>query len=751
MSAASDSSATPARLTAERGIRGCSDCRCRSPRSIAVRWFVPLYRSGDEISAYYHLEQRFGPWARTYALLCYVLSQLARIGTILYLVALALSPLTGWDIRTIILVTGVLVTIYTLLGGIEAVIWTDVAQSFVLIAGACSVRALCLTGMPDGSGAVVRDRQRQRQIQSLGSFSLSPSSLTLPEPTFWIVLIYGVFINLQNFGIDQSFVQRYITAKSDRDAKFSVWLATLLFPIMSAVFFFIGTGLFSLYQANPEMLSEVQMQVAEPRCWSATASRSPTRRSPRRPPTLKPADIGDKVLPHFIVNKLPTGLAGLLIAAIFAAAMSSMDTSLNSSATLYLCDVHKRYFRPGSRRPRIDEDPSSSDAADGRRRHPGGSGDVPRKKRARRLVEPAGNFHRRDAGVVPAGADFKKSEEPASDRFGRRGVLLIFWLSLSPIRLVAGRIGRLGEPAAPVHDDHAGDEFDCAIGCPAELVWQVATGTMKLSLSCRIAEGFLSKEDALIPLGELCDLAVEAGYEAICMRPSQLDVHASVESINAASQMIRQRQLEVTMVSGDVDVVYNNDRGPNCLTNITAHLNLAEALGASLVRVCLKTEHDIAAAQCEADEAAERGITLVHQCHVQSLFETVDQIEQRLRQIDRPNFGLIFEAANLEECRQDYGPETIARLAPWIRNVYLQNQRLTPNGSVVLDTWSHGPVSFDIIQIPAAGGIDFSLVFAGLRRAGYDGIVTVHQSAPEDGESFLRSALDTAQFLKGLM
>ena len=94
---------------------------------IAVRWFIPLYRSGDEISAYYHLEKRFGPWARTYALLCYVLSQLARIGTILYLVALVMSPLTGWDIRTIILCTGVLVTIYTLLGGIEAVIWTDVA------------------------------------------------------------------------------------------------------------------------------------------------------------------------------------------------------------------------------------------------------------------------------------------------------------------------------------------------------------------------------------------------------------------------------------------------------------------------------------------------------------------------------------------------------------------------------------------------------------------------------------------------
>jgi SSS family solute:Na+ symporter len=311
---------------------------------IAVRWFIPLYRSSDEVSAYYHLEKRFGPWARTYALLCYLLSQLARMGTILYLVALALAPLTGWDVKTIILITGVLVTVYTLLGGIEAVIWTDVVQSVVLIAGALLCAGLIITGMPDGPGQLFQIASENDKF-SLGSFSLSPESLTLPDPTFWIVLVYGIFINIQNFGIDQSFVQRYITAKSDRDARFSVWLAALLFPIMSAVFFFIGTGLYSLYQANPQMLREVTMQVATtqllqdgmPVTDEAVIAKAAT---------LSPADVGDKVLPHFIVNKLPVGLAGLLIAAIFAAAMSSMDTSLNSSATLYLCDIHKRYLGP---------------------------------------------------------------------------------------------------------------------------------------------------------------------------------------------------------------------------------------------------------------------------------------------------------------------------------------------------------------------------------------------------------------------
>jgi SSS family solute:Na+ symporter len=311
---------------------------------IAVRYFVPLYRSSDTISAYAHLETRFGPWARTYALICYLLTQLARIGTILYLVALALAPLTGWDVKTIILITGLLVTIYTLLGGIEAVIWTDVAQSIVLIAGAILCAGLLLTNMPGGPGQLFEVANANGKF-SLGSFSLNPATLTMPDPTFWMVLVYGFFINLQNFGIDQSFVQRYITARSDRDATFSVWLGAILFPIVSVLFFFIGTGLFSLYHSDPTLLNEVKVQVAETQLVQAgeAVTESAIEEIAAR---LEPADIGDKVLPHFIVRKLPAGLAGLLIAAIFAAAMSSMDTSLNSSATLVLCDIYKRYFRP---------------------------------------------------------------------------------------------------------------------------------------------------------------------------------------------------------------------------------------------------------------------------------------------------------------------------------------------------------------------------------------------------------------------
>ena len=281
---------------------------------VAAKYFVPLYRKGNEISAYHHLEARFGPWARVYALVCYLLTQLARMGTILYLVALALMPLTGWDLKTIIIVTGILVTIYTLLGGIEAVIWTDVAQSVVLTAGAVLCAVILIGGMPEGPGQLF-DIAKEHDKFSLGSMGAS-----VIEPTFWVVLVYGIFINLQNFGIDQSFVQRYLTAKTDRDAKFSVWLGALLFVPISALFFFIGTALFSFYTAQPELL----------------------------PASVDSANAPDSVLPHFIVTQLPVGVTGLLIAAIFAAAMSSVDTSLNSSASLFLCDVYKRFIRPSA-------------------------------------------------------------------------------------------------------------------------------------------------------------------------------------------------------------------------------------------------------------------------------------------------------------------------------------------------------------------------------------------------------------------
>jgi SSS family solute:Na+ symporter len=240
---------------------------------VAVRWFVPFYRRSGEVSAYHHLETRFGAWARTYAVICYLLTQLARMGTIMYLLALALAPLTGWSLTSLILVTGGITIFYTLIGGIEAVIWADVVQSIVLIGGALACAGLLVLRMPEGPGQMFRIAAEHDKF-GLGSFGVS-----LAQPTFWVVLIYGLVINLQNFGIDQSYVQRYATAPTEAEARKSVWLGGLLYVPISALFLFIGTGLFAYYSARPDLLPAGLDLGAKP----------------------------DAVFPHFIHFGLPVG------------------------------------------------------------------------------------------------------------------------------------------------------------------------------------------------------------------------------------------------------------------------------------------------------------------------------------------------------------------------------------------------------------------------------------------------------------
>ena len=281
---------------------------------IAAKWFVPFYRNTGEISAYRHLEHRFGPWARVYTVICYLLTQITRAGTILLGVSIGMHAVTGWDIRLIILATGILVTLYTLVGGIEAVIWTDVIQSLVLSLGAIVVIALLLWGDP--GGVALLGTAAEMDKFSLGSFSPDFS-----QSTFWVVLLFGIFINLTNFGIDQNYVQRYHTAKSESAAVRSLWLGAVTYIPVSAMFFFIGTLLYGFYQAHPAELAEI----------TALADGAG-----------KSGAVSDFALPHFMANHLPAGVGGLLVAALFAAAMSTIDTSLNSSATITLRDVFRK-------------------------------------------------------------------------------------------------------------------------------------------------------------------------------------------------------------------------------------------------------------------------------------------------------------------------------------------------------------------------------------------------------------------------
>ena len=292
---------------------------------IAAKYFVPFYRKSGEISAYTHLEHRFGPWARTYAMICFVLTQLARMGSIFFGIALTLEALTGIDMRTIMAVSGVCIIIYTMLGGMEAVIWTEVAQGIIKTIGALIVLGIVIMEMENGFSDILTIGNADSKF-SLGSFSLTDFSTS----TFWVVFLYGFFINLNNFGIDQNYVQRYHTAKNAREASRSIWLCVYWYLPVSLVFFFIGTALYAYFQQHPELIEAVKQQVAIDKGIAVSA--------------LTPADYGDKVLPHFMVTKVPHGLLGLIIAAILSAAMSTISSGMNSSATVFLKDIYQRYI-----------------------------------------------------------------------------------------------------------------------------------------------------------------------------------------------------------------------------------------------------------------------------------------------------------------------------------------------------------------------------------------------------------------------
>lgn len=282
---------------------------------IAARFFVPFYRGIESVSAYSFFETRFGYWARAYAAVCYLLTQVARVGSVLFLLALPLHTMLGWSVSFIIIVTSLSVTMYSVLGGIRAVMWTDAIQGIILIVGALTCVLVLLFSLPGGP----------QQLISIGleheKFSLGSFGPELSKSTFWVMLFYGIFINLQNYGIDQNYVQRYKSARDDKSARFSALFGGLLYLPVSLLFFVIGTLLFVYYQLQPDLLPA--------------------------------ATTADKVFPHFIVAGLPAGVMGLLIAAIFAAGMSTISTSINSSATVIFTDFFQRGKKQYSNRQQM--------------------------------------------------------------------------------------------------------------------------------------------------------------------------------------------------------------------------------------------------------------------------------------------------------------------------------------------------------------------------------------------------------------
>ncbi len=276
---------------------------------VVVFVFLPFYRTLNVTSAYEYLELRFNLGTRLAGSTLFILYQFGRIAIVLYLPALALATVSDFNIQTCILVMGVLCIAYTVVGGIEAVIWTDVVQAFILMGGALLSLGFILVRVEGGFGAVVRMAADGRHF-----FETVDWSWDLTVASGWTIVIGSLFHNLFPYTASQDVVQRYVTTPDQRAAANGIWLNALLCVPAQAVFFAIGTGLYVFYRQNPARLE----------------------------PTLQ----NDGIFPFFMMAELPAGVAGLIVAGIFAAAQSTLASSMNSVATAYVTDFHRRLL-PG--------------------------------------------------------------------------------------------------------------------------------------------------------------------------------------------------------------------------------------------------------------------------------------------------------------------------------------------------------------------------------------------------------------------
>ena len=269
---------------------------------------IPFYRQRVRMSAYEFLEERFGYGARCYTSCFYLISRLFRSGLVLFLMAKAISAMTGWSPFTIVLVSGVIALIYTILGGLEAVIWTDVIQSVTLFGGGLFCVAILWFG-EDGS------TQLLSVAQASDKFRMVDWSLDLSEMTVLVTIAYGGFGFLSNYTVQQDAAQRYLASPSTRDAQKAIWFGAIGCVVTWNLFMLIGSLLFSYYSLHP---AELPAHIA--------ASET-------------------EVFPYFVVTRIPAGMTGVILAGMCAAAMSSLDTMINSMAMVTVRDFYL-HFRP---------------------------------------------------------------------------------------------------------------------------------------------------------------------------------------------------------------------------------------------------------------------------------------------------------------------------------------------------------------------------------------------------------------------
>jgi solute:Na+ symporter, SSS family len=269
---------------------------------------VPFYRHVVHMSAYEYFGRRFGSGVRIYSSFAFAVGHFSKMGFVFYLLALTLSSMTGWAINYVIVLTAIITVFYTMLGGVEAIVWSDVLQGFVLWFGILVSLGFLLFLPPQGPHAVLSDAWRH------GKMSLGSTAMRFDKPTIIVLAIYGFFFYVQKYTADQTVVQRYLIARTDCSALRGISLgAALCLPVWTA-FMLIGSLLWSFYRLTGEKL---------------------------------PASIHkpDQVFPHFLVTHIPLGLAGLFVAALLGSAMAMLASDMNCLATIGVEDFY-RLARP---------------------------------------------------------------------------------------------------------------------------------------------------------------------------------------------------------------------------------------------------------------------------------------------------------------------------------------------------------------------------------------------------------------------
>lgn len=293
---------------------------------IATRFFLPFFRRGNITSAYEYLGARFGPSVEVYGACTFIFGELVRVSLILYLLSLIVHEITGISPTASVLLCGAFIALYTAVGGIDAVIWTDVVQTVALVAGGLLCLGAIVARLPGGLEQIITVgvAEGKFSFSELVDGTLQPVSwdLSLSRKTGSMMLLVGMVIFLTTFAANQNAVQRYCAAKSLREARKAMFISSFsLVPIM-VFFMFLGTSLFVFFHVFPTTESTLIL----------------TGEGGRR---------AEQIMPFFILNFLPPGLAGLVLAAALAAAMSSLDSSINAVATVGIVDLYRRHLVKG--------------------------------------------------------------------------------------------------------------------------------------------------------------------------------------------------------------------------------------------------------------------------------------------------------------------------------------------------------------------------------------------------------------------